>query len=179
MFEKLEGLERALAENGKRVQKTLKEDVDKFLWRHKGKWWGAFTAILDTTAKRAFSDIFEFDTYQAARLHHQENGKLVRYIRKDINGTRGRHFRVGKSLTAIHRRLFENWFTWKEVEKEGRTDYIVGFIPLSKWGNGGGFKDLSKAGYISGESSGIYIISEIAPNVCRVTRIQVRGEMGV
>ena len=45
------------------------------------------------------------------------------------------------------------------------------FVPLTEY-PGGGFKDLSKEGFVLAETKGVFFFNEIAPNVCRVTRIQ-------
>ena len=61
---------------------------------------------------------------------------------------------------------------WKEIKmSNGDSTFISGFVPLTEY-SGGGFKDLSKDGFVMGESTGVYVMSEIAPNVCRVTRVQ-------
>ena len=41
---------------------------------------------------------------------------------------------VGKRLTALDNRLFENWWVWKEFAMNaGRIAYMVGFVPLSEY----------------------------------------------
>jgi hypothetical protein len=61
---------------------------------------------------------------------------------------------------------------WKELKLENdQTSYMVAFVPLTEY-PGGGFKDLSKEGFVLAETIGAYFFNEIAPNVCRVTRIQ-------
>ena len=48
---------------------------------------------------------------------------------------------------------------------------MLAFVPLTEY-PGGGFKDLSKEGFVLAETTGVYFFNEIAPNVCRVTRVQ-------
>ncbi|GMI48438.1 hypothetical protein TrCOL_g6642 [Triparma columacea] len=97
MLDGVGGLENMLYEKGKRVKGTLKEEVDKFLWREGDKVWAAFGVTVDKSTE--------------------------------------------------------------------------GFVPLTNY-PGGGFKDLSKEGFVLGETTGVYFFNEIAPNICRVTRVQ-------
>jgi hypothetical protein len=61
---------------------------------------------------------------------------------------------------------------WKEAKlNNGQTAYMMGFVPLGEY-YGASFKNLSKDGFVVGVTRGIYIMTEVAPNVCRVTRIQ-------
>ncbi|GMI23828.1 hypothetical protein TrCOL_g8666 [Triparma columacea] len=172
MLERVGGLEKKLYTEGKRIKGTLKEGVDKFLWREGDKVWAAFGVTVDKSAKGVLEEQFVLDKYEWSEEHFKNNGNLQRVIRKDVDGTRSMHYHYGVKVPATTNRLFEMWFTWKQFNLEnGRTSYMVAFVPLTEY-PGGGFKDLSKDGYVLGESTGVYIISEVAPNVCRVTRIQ-------
>ncbi|GMI21650.1 hypothetical protein TrCOL_g7418 [Triparma columacea] len=51
MLESVAGLEEALYKEGKRAKGTLKEGIDKFLWREGDKVWGAFGVTVDKSAK--------------------------------------------------------------------------------------------------------------------------------
>ena len=114
MLGKLGDLETALIEKGKRMRGTLKEDVDKFLWREGDKIWGGYGVTVDKAAEKLVAEVFDLDTYMNSKRHSKENGSLVRAIKKNVGGSRSRHFRVGKKLTALDYRLFENWYSWKE-----------------------------------------------------------------
>ena len=73
-------------------------------------------------------------------------------------------------MTALDKRLFESWHVWKKInESNTGSNYMIGFVPLSEY-SGRTFEE--KEDYKSGKTTGIYIIEAIAPNVCRVTRIQ-------
>jgi hypothetical protein len=172
MLESVAGLEEELYKEGKRVKGTLKEGIDKFLWREGDNVWAAFGVTVDKSAKGILAEEFLLDTFENSEGHLKNNGNLPRVTRNDFEGTRGLHYHLGVKVPAATNRLFENWFVWKEVKLEnGRTSYMLAFVPLTEY-PGGGFKDLSKEGFVLAESTGVYFFNEIAPNVCRVTRIQ-------
>ena len=155
-------------EKGKRVKGTLKEKEN--LWNEGGKVWAAYGVTVDKAAENLLAEVFEFDTYAMQQKHLKENGNLVRKFRKNVDGTRSMHFQTGIKLTALDNRLFESWHVWKKTNVSNvGANYMVGFVPLSEYS---GRKFEEKEDYKSGESTGIYIIEAIAPNVCRVTRIQ-------
>ena len=82
------------------------------------------------------------------------------------------HYHSGVKVPAATSRLFENWFVWKRIKfDKGGAAYILGFVPLHEH-HEASFAELGKEDFIEGETKGIYIITEVAPNVCRVTRIQ-------
>jgi len=172
MLESVAGLEEELYKKGKRVKGTLKDGIDKFLWRDGDKLWGAFGVTVDQSAKGVLAEEFQFDTFEGSEQHFINNGKLPRVLRNEVNRTRSMHYHLGVKVPAATNRLFEMWFVWKEVKLEnGQTSYILAFVPLTEYPRGG-FKDLSKEGFVLGETTGVYFFNEIAPNVCRVTRIQ-------
>ena len=172
MLERVGRLEKELHTKGKRVKGTLKEGIDKFLWREGDNVWAAFGVTVDKSAKGVLAEQFLLDTFALSEKHFKNNGNLPRTIRNDFEGTRSMHYHAGKKVPAATNRLFENWFVWKEVKLEnGRTSYMLAFVPLTEY-PGGGFKDLSKEGFVLAETTGVYFFNEIAPNVCRVTRIQ-------
>merc|ERR1711871_1252825 len=171
MLRRLGNLQATLQEKGERVKGTLKEDVDKFLWREEGKVWGAYSVTVDLSAKSVLAEQFELDTYERSTKHRKKKhgDRLARGILKDVDGNRSIYYRLGVHITGLENRLFDNWFTWKEItSSNGRSgnSFIVGFVPLSA---GRIFEDGEG---VLGETTGIYIITEIAPNVCRVIRIQ-------
>ena len=53
-----------MLERGERVEGTLKEDVDKFLWRENNELWSAFDVTLDVSAKNVLAELFVLDTYE-------------------------------------------------------------------------------------------------------------------
>jgi hypothetical protein len=172
MLESVAGLEEELYKKGKRVKGTLKEGIDKFLWREEDNVWAAFGVTVDKSAKGVLAEEFLLDTFESSEEHFKNNGNLPRVIRNDFKGMRSVHIHCGVKVPAATNRLFENWFVWKEVKLEnGQTSYILAFMPLTEY-PGGGFKDLSKDGFKLTETTGVYFFNEIAPNVCRVTRIQ-------
>ncbi|GMI44875.1 hypothetical protein TrCOL_g12708 [Triparma columacea] len=172
MLERVGILEKELHTKGKRVKGTLKEGVDKFLWRAGDKVWAAFGVTVDKSTKGILAKLFLLDRFEYSEEHFKNNGNLPRVIRNDFEGTRSMHFHLGVKVPAATNRLFENWYVWKEVKLEnGQTSYMVAFVPLTEY-PGGGFKGLSKEGFVLAETTGAYFLYEIAPNVCRVTRIQ-------
>jgi hypothetical protein len=172
MLERVGSLEKELHTKGKRVKGTLKEGIDKFLWREEDNVWAAFGVTVDKSAKGVFAEEFLLDTFARSRKHFQVRGNLPRVIRKDVDGTRSLHQHFGVKVPAATNRLFENWFVWKEAKLDnGQTAYMIGFVPLHEY-HGASFTNLSKDGFVVGVTRGIYIMAEVAPNVCRVTRIQ-------
>ena len=61
--------------------------------------------------------------------------------------------------------------SWKDSTVGRTKSYQMGCVPLSTY-RGTTYRDQSKEGYVLGETTAVYFISEIAPNVCRVYRIQ-------
>ncbi|GMI41984.1 hypothetical protein TrCOL_g13771 [Triparma columacea] len=172
MLERVGRLEKELHTKGKRVKGTLKEGIDKFLWREGDNMWGAFGVTVDKSAKGVLAVEFLLDTFALSEKHFKNNGNLPRAIRKEFEGTRSMHCHVGVKVPAATNRLFENWFVWKEAKFDnGQTAYMLGFVPLREY-YGASFTNLSKDGFVVGVTRGIYIIAEVAPNVCRVTHIQ-------
>ena len=172
MLERVGKLEKVLHTKGKRVKGTLKEGIDKFLWRDGDNVWAAFGVTVDKSAKGVLAEEFLLDTFARSEKHSQKEGNLPRAIRKDVDGTRSVYYHVGKKVPAATNRLFENWFVWKEAKLDnGQTAYMLGFVPLREY-YGASFTNLSKDGLVVGVTRGIYIMAEVAPNVCRVTRIQ-------
>ncbi|GMI43365.1 hypothetical protein TrCOL_g9828 [Triparma columacea] len=172
MLESVGSLENELHTKGKRVKGTLKEGIDKFLWKEEDNVWAAFGVTVDKSAKGVLAEEFLFDTFASSEKHFKNNGNLPRVIRKDVDGTRSMHYHIGVKVPAATNRLFENWFVWKEVKLDnGQTAYMLGFVPLGEY-YGASFTNLSKDGFVIGVTRGIYFFNEIAPNVCRVTRIQ-------
>jgi hypothetical protein len=135
--------------------------------------WAAFGVNVDKSAEAVLAEQSVFDTYEASSIHFNENKHLPRAVRENVDGSRSIQIHRGIHLPSPAKdRLFEAWFTWKEIKlSSGRAAYLVGFVPLTVY-PGGGFKDLSKEGFVLAETTGVYFINEIAPNVCRVTRIQ-------
>ncbi|GMI45735.1 hypothetical protein TrCOL_g13458, partial [Triparma columacea] len=172
MLEGIGKLEEELHTKGKRVKGTLKEGIDKFLWRDGDNVWAAFGVTVDKSAKGVLAEEFLLDTFARSEAHFKNNGNLPRTIRKDVDGTRSVNYHVGKKVPAATNRLFENWFVWKEAKLDnGQTTYMIGFVPLREY-YGASLTNLSKDGFVVGVTRGIYIMAEVAPNVCRVTRIQ-------
>jgi len=172
MLERVGRLEKELHTKGKRVKGTLKEGIDKFLWREGDNVWAAFGVTVDKSAKGVLAEQFLLDTFARSERHFKNNGKLPRVIRNDFEGTRSMHYHYGVKVPAATNRLFENWFVWKEAKLDnGQTAYMLGFVPLGEY-YGASFTNLSKDGFVVGVTRGIYIMAEVAPNICRVTRIQ-------
>ncbi|GMI47646.1 hypothetical protein TrCOL_g5426 [Triparma columacea] len=173
MLDGVRELENELYEKGKRVKGTLQEGVDKYLWRDGDNVWGAFGVTADKSAEGMLAELSLSETYTYARRHLEDNGNLPRVLRQNVDGTRSLHQHQGVHLpNPAKDRLFESWFSWKEVKLEnGRTSYMLAFVPLTEYPERG-FKDLSKEGFVLAETTGVYFFNEIAPNVCRMTRIQ-------
>ena len=52
---------------------------------------------------------------------------------------------------------------------------MVGFVPLIEF-EGINFDSREQTEFVEAETMGFYIINDIAPNVCRMTRVQTVGE---
>ena len=115
MLGRLGDLEPALQKKGKRVKGTLKEYVDKFLLTEGGKVWASYGVTVDKAAESLLAEVYEFDTYTMQKSHQEENGTLVRIIRKSEDEINSVHYRVGKRLTALDNHLFEIRYVWKEI----------------------------------------------------------------
>ena len=136
--EKMRGvgsLQQALLEKGKRVKGTLKEGIDKYLWTEEGKHWGAFTVTLDRSARGVMAEKLELDSYANSRNHQSSHHhSLPRTVVKNVDGTRSLYYQLGVYFPAFENRIFNNWFTWKEVDlSKTQTAYLIGFGPMSKF----------------------------------------------
>ena len=100
VLEAVSGLETALASRGKRLKKSLKEDIDKFLWREDDKVWAAYRSVIDESKKGILAELFDFDTYRKSRLHMIVHGNLPRKITRNVNGTRSLHYQAVRRLTG-------------------------------------------------------------------------------
>jgi hypothetical protein len=56
MLERVGKLEKELHTKGKRVKGTLKEGIDKFLWRDEDKVWAAFGVTVDKSAEAMLAE---------------------------------------------------------------------------------------------------------------------------
>ena len=147
MLGRLGDLESALKKKRNRVNGTLNENIDKFLWRKEKKMWGAYGVIVEKAAESLMAQTFALDTYRECRGHLKTNGNLVREIRLNVDGTRSMHFCVGKRLTALDNSLFESWQIWKKMKLgNGGKACVVGFVPVSEY-LGTRFEDLGRKGY--------------------------------
>ena len=126
------------------------------------------------TAKSLLADQFLLDTYDAWARHQIHNGNLPRDNITNVEGNRGGIYRLALSLPKPSRnRIFEGWQTWKEVRlSNGRACYLMGITPLRDY-HGSGFDaiNLKKEGFKFAEYRGLCVFVEIAPEVCRFTRI--------
>jgi hypothetical protein len=162
---------------------SLKDDVDKFIYveEETGKVFGISKCIVDTRAAEILVDIFAIRTCEAAKLHEEKNGELPRMLWEGIDGTRSQQYSVFKRLPPpLQPRLFEAWRCWQRVvDKEtGIVSFIFAFVPLSQYK--GTSRSIPFSGNFKvGTSTGIYIITEIAPQVCSIFRLQVRFCLGV
>jgi hypothetical protein len=172
-----EAFEGLLPKNAKRIKGSLAEGLDKYKWQEKNKLWGAFEVTLDTSAESLLFQLFEMDKYEDARSHHFKYGDLPRKVVKNVDGTRSTHHRVAISFPPPYRnRVFDSSYVWKQVERSnGKRGYVMAFEPLND------FKarllddsqaDMSIYNCKKGSTKGAYIITSLAPNVCRWTRIQ-------
>ena len=129
-------------------------------------------ANIDVSAAELFAHFFCLDTHEAMAEHHKSQGEEPREIKEGVEGSRSVYFKVGVHLPAPYTsRLFEIWQTWKERKlPDGRTQYIMGFKPIN---NFQGVKETeNEHGHITGHTTGIFIITEVAPNVCTIMKIQ-------
>ena len=173
VLDKVGDLESNLETNGRRIKGNVKEDIDKYQWKEGTTTYAAFAATLDKSPKGVLAELFEMETYERAARHKIANKNLPRLIKKSKEETRSLHYLGGKYMLAYGSRLFENWFVWRNLElSNGKQGYQLGFVPMGQYKNRSSFKDFTKQGYVFGEARGLYTITEEAPNVSRVTRVQ-------
>ena len=63
--------------------------------------WGGYGVAADKAAEVLLAELFELDTYERQINFLKENGDLVRKLRKNVDGTRSTHYRIGKKFTAL------------------------------------------------------------------------------
>ena len=168
---KLKGMEDSLNQRGERIKGNLKEEIDKFLWNADGSEWGGCRMVIDKSAKHFLAELVELDTFKRSRLHKEKNGNLPRVVRA-VNSSRSCKYRVGMHFPGLYEnRLFDTWYLWKEIRpKNGMKSFMALFVPLSEYG-GTGFGD-PPFNFTKAESTGVHIITELAPNVCTYTKIE-------
>jgi hypothetical protein len=122
--------------------------------------------------------MYERDSFEFSNKHKTKNGDLPRAIKK-VDRSRSLHYHFGLKLPApSDNRLFQMWFTWKEIKlSKNKTSFMLGFVPLSEC-SVASFENLSKEGFVLAETTGVYNITELAPNICRMTRIQTVDAKG-
>jgi hypothetical protein len=166
-------LQKAMLEKGKRIKGNYNSEVEKYQWTDDGRHWGAYSVTVDSSAESLLAHQFIFDTYGANGRHQAQNGNLPRSTINNVDGTRGALYRLAVSLPKPYRtRIFEGWQSWKFFELiNGKTCYLMGVAPLTDY-QGSGLSDinLKKEVFKYAEAAGLSIISEIAPEVCRITR---------
>ena len=161
----------------KRQQETLKEDVEKFVFVPKdaSNALGISYCHIDVSARALFAYLVEVGTYESAREHKEKNGEMPQKLWYNIDGTRSQQMSTIRKLPAsLGVRKFENWRCWKiSTSKEGTTSYTLAFVPLNMWeGTKQRLPGLGNKKIEEGETFGVYICTEIAPNVCSLLRIQ-------
>ena len=172
-----EAFEGLLPKNAKRIKGSLAEGLDKYKWTEKNRLWGAFEVTIDTSAESLLFQLFEIDKYEDARIHHFKYGDLPRRVVKNVDGTRSNHHRVAISFPPPFRnRVFDSSYVWKQVERSnGKRGYVVAFEPLNEFNArmlDDSQADMAIYNCKKGSTKGVYIITSLAPNVCRWTRIQ-------
>ena len=142
------------------------------LRRRQAKYSVSPSVSLDTSATSLLAEVTAINTYKEAAAHKNKNGNLPRKL-WEIDGTRSQQYSVGKKLpTPLAPRLFEGWRCWKRViDRTGTVSFVFAFAPLSE------YKGLKRkvhfpGKYEQGTSNGVYVITEIAPRVCSVLRVQ-------
>jgi len=121
-FEQLIQFNLMFQKKGKRIHGTLKETCEKFLWRDGEKTYGAFVAMIDISAMKLLADLYEFDTFQAAAEHKENNGDLLRVVKRSVNNSRSLNYSVGIALPPPYKpRLFESWLGVNEVKQVRRS----------------------------------------------------------
>ena len=115
--------------------------------------------------------LFLLDTYENSAKHKRLRPDLPREIKINVDGTRSQIYRIGFHFPApYNNRNFETWLTWKKLKLDtGQVAYMIGIAPLKDY-QGTGFDELP--GFINAQSTGCYVITEIAPEVCTWTCIQ-------
>jgi hypothetical protein len=131
----------------------------------------------DTSAESLLFQLFEIDKYEDARIHHFKYGDLPRRVVKNVDGTRSTNHRVAISFPPPFRnRVFDSSSVWKQVERSnGKRGYVVAFEPLNEFNArmlDDSQADMAIYNCKKGSTKGVYIITSLAPNVCRWTRIQ-------
>ena len=155
--------------------------IDKFIFVKEGTSavYGVSFCVVDTAASTILAEVTAIDTYKEASMHKKKNGEsLPRKLWDNIDGSRSQQYTVGKSLPSpLLPRIFESWRCWKKIVKNDVATYLLAFTAMKK--HEGGKRTVEYKGKCEkGESYGIYIISEIAPNVCSILRIQ-HGNLNV
>mmetsp|Transcript_14619 Transcript_14619/g.29983 ORF Transcript_14619/g.29983 Transcript_14619/m.29983 type:complete len:1930 (-) Transcript_14619:32-5821(-) len=174
MLKKIGSLETHIYSKGKRISGTLKEGIDKYLWREKGKDWACFVMLADCSAKRLLADTYDFDTYRGSQEYKANHGNLTRKISKNINGTRSLFFRNTLYVpTTLNPRVFDLWFCWKEIKSSnGKTSYLVGFVPLTDYpGRNSEKKKFGPTSSTVATVTGIHVVEEVTANISRWTRV--------
>ena len=128
---------------------------------------------MDISKEKMLAYLYEQSTYDRSIRHQNKHGDLPRLIWKNVDGSRGCHYTNGVYFPSpMQDRLFHSWTSWREIDSEdGKKRFVVGIVPLDRFqGTKERFEGADK--YAQGETTAISIIEEIAPNVCRWTRIQ-------
>ncbi|GMI24007.1 hypothetical protein TrCOL_g12870 [Triparma columacea] len=160
----------------KRLPGDLRSPVEKYLWNEvKNKLtvqWGLSVATIDLSAKELLAHLFQINTYESAAQHRKTASHLQRAIRSNIDGTRSTHYSLGMAFPPpLTARAFESWLTWSSFRQEdGRIGYICFFQPIGTYDGPHEKRITSKQ--VEAESTGSFIITSLAPNICRWTRIQ-------
>jgi len=131
------------------------------------------SVLVDLPAETLLAYLFVQRTHEKVSENQAINGDLPRHVRENIDGTRSLHFTLTVHFPSpFTSRLFETWQTWSEIKsKNGLKKYAMGVVPIKEYpgsyeNNAGDHK------FTIGQTTGVYIIQEVAPNVCRWTRIQ-------
>ncbi|GMH88858.1 hypothetical protein TL16_g11282 [Triparma laevis f. inornata] len=179
-------LERSISLNSKmvdakRLPSSATDTVETYLkWKEEGSniALAKCVATIDTSVRKFFSEIWLLSTYEKHKNHIRDNGKVPRKIWNEVDGSRGILYVTGiKFPSGFTDRIFHSWITWmRRVNSDGTECFIIGFEDADKYKGSrqdldANFKSKNNH-FIQGFSSGVHILEELSPKICRWTRTQ-------
>ena len=181
MLASLKASEDEVRQGARRVAGTLKDPVEKFLLFKSSRILSMTRTRIDASAERLFTQLWVIDTYERNKLHTANNGVNFPYkLWRNIDNTRSQQYSIVLRFPPpLLPRLFEGWRTWQKcIDSEGRTQYRVGFIPIDRYEGSRQQISASMPKHIDATSIAMHIITEIAPNVCTWTKLQIADLKG-
>ena len=165
----------SLAPKAKRLPETLLSDTQKFIFveNASSSVFGVSHSTMDTSASNILAELAVINTYEEDRIHKENNLDLPRRIWDNIDNTRSQQYSTGMRLPPpLDPRRFDGWRCWKKVtNRKGAVSYIFALAPMSEYR--GDTRKMEMPGkFEQGEATEIFIITEVASQVCSVLRVQ-------